>query len=373
MSEQKKKNNNEEKSQAKVETGTVEATPMSAVAEASSGQQSLTIEEAQVIVRSSHEAALAAVREASLPRSLGPLGAAQATEADITNELEKGGPAFGSFVKAVGLAVAEAQQKLDENLVTTAKALSDNQIDVVAVFEQQIKDDTGEMDKGNIILQKLPLINYLMPTAYKWSRVYLEMDMKVREFNTSNGFNIQGKSMGIGVRASGGYSTFGGGNINSSASFNYNTSQYSGETSTSADEAAGSMHMEATLEPRTDIELPRPFILQKGPRLKLLVGTREDLDKDGNPTTDPTKIVGRQVTLTAELKKTDGSANDAKTLEVSVEPAGLSYTGSGTTNSQGKLEIKIARTGAMFDKQTPLSATVRVRFGLISDAVVVNL
>jgi hypothetical protein len=171
----------------------------------------LTPAEAVEVVQRSQKMALEGLRSLTAPTAaLSTLSAVEASPADVTDELEKGGPAFGAFVKAVGLAVADAQQKLDETLVTTAKALSETQIDVIAVFEQQLDDD-GQMDKGIIHMQKLPLINYLMPTAYKWSRVYLEADMKVKEFNGANGFNIKGKSNSFSVGASANYGVLTGG------------------------------------------------------------------------------------------------------------------------------------------------------------------
>jgi hypothetical protein len=171
-------------------------------------------EEAGELAAKGVEAGIAALGNGST--KLGPLGAgaadvsSQLTQSDITDELEKSGPAFGSFVKSIGLAVAEAQQKLDETLVNTAKALSDTQIDVIAVFEQQINDEDGSMSEGIPHVQKLPLVNYLMPTAYQWSRVYLESDMNVSEFSAANGFNIQGKSQNFQAGVSGSYGMFGG-------------------------------------------------------------------------------------------------------------------------------------------------------------------
>ena len=63
----------------------------------------------------------------------------RASEADITDELEKGGPALGAFLKAVGLAVADSQKALDATFRETAKMLSEQQIDVIAVFEQVLQ------------------------------------------------------------------------------------------------------------------------------------------------------------------------------------------------------------------------------------------
>jgi hypothetical protein len=305
------------------------------------------------------------------PSQLGPLGVGEvAAQSDITDELSGGGVAFGSFTKAVGLAVADAQAALDKTLVETAKGLSDTKIDTVAVFEQVIKDDDGTMSDGVIHTQSLPLTNYLMPTAYQWSRVYLEADMNVQEFNSRSGFNIQQKSFSAGTSISGSAGTFGWG-ASGSAHVGYGQSSTGTDASYSQDVAAGKLHMEATLEPRADVQLPRPYVLQKGPRLQLLVGAREPIYQD-NDATKP--IIGQKVKLTAVLQKTDGSPMDAnKPLSLNISEPTLNYTASGVTDANGKMDVTITRQGANYDPTSPVRAMVRVSFGLVSQSVGVVL
>lgn len=289
-----------------------------------------------------------------------------AADSNVTDELSGGGVAFGEFVKSVGLAVAAAQAELDKTLVTTAKALSETSINTVAVFEQQIKDDDGTMDKGVVHTQSLPLTNYIMPTAYQWSRVFLEADMNVQEFNSRSGFNIQQKSFSADARLSGGYSTFGGASIQGSAGMAYSNSSTGVDSSFSADNAAGKLHMEATLEPRADIELPRPFVLQKGPRMQLLVGSKEETHQEN----DPSKPVdGQKVTLTCVLQKSNGDKMEAdKPLSVSISDPTLNYTASGKTDANGSMTIVVTRRGASYDPANPVRAMVRVSFGLVSQS-----
>lgn len=336
-------------------------------AEHSSG---LTPTEAKELVEKSFGVALDSIRENAAPRQLGPLGVVTASESDITDELTKGGPAFGSFVRSVGLAVADAQSALDENLRKTAETLSKTQIDVIAIFEQVINDQ-GSMDNGIVHMQKLPLINYLMPTAYHWKRVHLVADMKVSEFNSANGFHIQSASSSTGTRLGAGFGLFNGFGVTRSASSRSSSTAYEG--SYSQDVAVGSMHMEATLEPRADIQLPQPFVLQKGPRLKLSLDKREEVDKNNAPITDPTKVVGRKITLTAHLAKTNGDNHSGQKLEVSVDNPLLQYTASGVTDAQGNLVIEILRKDAAFDKNINLNAQVRVWFGLVSETMGINI
>lgn len=301
--------------------------------------------------------------------SLGPLGAVSAVPQEVTPELDKAGPAFGSFVKSIGLAVAEAQAELDKTLVTTAKALSETQIDVIAVFEQQLNDEDGTMTKGVPHVQKLPLVNYLMPTAYNWSRVYLESDMKVSQFSAASGFNIQSRSQSFNAGVTGSYGMFGGG-ISGSVNYGQASSSANGETSYATDSAAGSMHMEATLEPRGDIQLPKPFITQKGPGLKVLVQSVEAI-MDTPAEGQPAKRIGTKIVLAADLTKSTGGPLKGKTLEFSVSQPSVTYamTNGGKTDDNGHLEVTLERKGAAFKDGTPLEATARLWFGLVSNSV----
>lgn len=323
----------------------------------------------QLIARSK-TAARQALREAA---SGTPLMAPQragvaASEADITDEINKGGPAFGAFVKSVGLAVADAQAKLDETLVTTAERLSKQQIDVIAVFEQELNDD-GTMDKGTPHMQKLPLINYVMPTAYQWTRVFLQADMKVSEFNGSNGFNIKGSSTSVAVGARASYSVFGG--FSGSVNANVRTSQFSaeGETSFARDDAAGSLHLEATLEPRADIRAPQPFIVQKGPKLKVTTGSKSDIVS----TATPPVTTGRKMSITVELTAKAGGPLANKSVDFRLADSTLNFDtlpSNGQTDANGKLEIIIKREGAAFDPaKPPQQSIVRVWYGLLNEQV----
>ncbi|WP_432187373.1 hypothetical protein [Streptomyces sp. Tue6028] len=290
-----------------------------------------------------------------------------AAESDVTDELAKGGPALGSFVEAVGLAVAKAQSELDKSLVKTAQALSEQKIRVISIYEQVLNDD-GVMTQGNALESELPLINFLMPTAYAWKRVYLEADMSVSEFNGKNGLNIQSSSLYAYAAANANFGLF---NVTGSVSggFGYSNTNLNVGSTVSRDTAAGSLHLEATLEPRADVQLPRPFVIQKGPRLVLSSGTVTDIagkDPDNRPV-----VIGRQTTLTVECRRPDGSANSGRTLSIRVDPAGLAYElSSTTTGADGRITVTLKRTGALYDNGAPpVDATIRVSLGLVSESM----
>jgi hypothetical protein len=322
------------------------------------------------------DAALAATKDAGL---IGPAHddlPGRADESDVTDELEKGGPALGSFVKSVGLAVAEAQAALDKTLVETTEALSKQNVKVVAVFEQEF-DDQGNMLKGNPVVLEQPLAAYILPTAYQWERVYLEADMNVAEFNAKNGLNIKRTSFTFGAdaRVSGGAL---GGLFSGGGGFDtrFTTSNTNLAASTSNDQAAGKLHLEATLTPRGDLQLPRPFVVQKGPQITLSAGTIEDITEPSTTTPPgPATVVGRKATINV-LSLTKTGAGNQNNLVVAVEPASLSVSsdpGAFKPNDKGELTLTVERKGSAFGEGKPIDVTVRVNLRLVSQSISIKL
>ena len=294
------------------------------------------------------------------------------SEADITDELEKGGPALGAFLKATGLAVAESQKELDAVFSDTVKVLSNTQVDVIAVFEQVVNDD-GSMGEGNVKIQKLPLINYVMPVNYAYSRVYLEANMKVREFNAAKGLNIQGKAtrvrFGSSVKAS-----FLGVRGGTSLSVGHSEFDRDRQLSTATDEAAGDLHLEATLEPRDDTQLPSPIVLQKGPKLAVRMTSRGEVTGPaGAPGDPPPPAVGRQAVFEVSLKKTDGANHSGQDLNLDVsDPMVEMEAQSTTTDASGKILVTLKRQwGTLGEGETPPSPSevvLRVTFGVVTSS-----
>lgn len=301
-------------------------------------------------------------------------------ESDITDELAKGGPALGSFLKSVGLAVAESQAELDKNLAETAKKLSETQIDVIAVFEQEIGND-GLMKEGKVHMQKLPLINYLMPTAYQYTRVYLEANMQVSEFSGEKGLHVKAKAKSFGVSVSGSYGLTGG-RISGGMSYGSSKSSVDVNRTTDTDAAAGDLHMESTLEPRGDIELPRPFIIQKGPRLKVQILSKTDISGTTPSGGGTAPVVGRKVSIKAILTDNNGAALTGKALQVSVDNPNVNYTtpsASGLTTDATTGEVLLDleyQWGELPDGEAapqPIQTSLRVWFGLVTETIAVSI
>ena len=302
----------------------------------------------------------------------GLLGAGEVAE--ITDELEKGGPAFGSFVGAVGTSVADAQAKLDKTFIETAQALSKEKVKVVSVFEQVIDDD-GKLTEGKIHESELPLVNFITPTAYKWSRVFLQADMQVAEFSAQSGMRIQGRSTGFSIGARASYGLFSG--FNASGSTAFSTSSFDREVTATAatDSAAGQLHMEATLEPRDDIRPPQPFVLQKGPTLKLLISKIEDITGPAPSGGGAAPVIGRKATIKAELKKQNGGPNTGKSIDTTLSESGLAVVSSGNTDAEGVTTLTIERRNPANDGTpgAPVAFVLRAQFGLVSDSLGLTL
>jgi hypothetical protein len=297
-----------------------------------------------------------------------------AASSDVNDETQGTAVAFGAFVKNIGMAVAAAQEELDKTLRETAKQLSETKIEVVHTFEQELDDDGHLTNNGSAKMQALPLINYLMPTAYQWSRVYLEADMKVQEFNSKTGFDIQSKSSSGGLRLGGAFGATGF-SANGGLGFGSSSNQTSVQNGYSMDNAAGSMHMEATLEPRGDIELPKPLILQKGPVLTATVTKIEDIKEENPPEGQTAKTIGKKATILVTVKTSQGQPNKSKTLDYSVDQAKINHSALNglTTDDNGQITIVLRREGAAYDSSTVLPVQVIVWLGLVSKTVTLSM
>lgn len=332
----------------------------------------LTASEATEFARRSLETSMEGLATAAgTDLILGDTASSAVGQSDITDELTRGGPAFGSFVDSVGQAVAKAQAALDATLVQTAEALSKAEVNVLAAYEQQLNDDDGTMEKGNPIFAKIPLITMIPPTAYAWEHVQLKANMNVSEFNSANGFNIQGKSSSFSAGARAGYSMFG---FGASGSVNTSSSSYSaaGSSSYAQDYAAGQLELDALLEPRRDIRAPTPLTLKLGPTILLSVASRDFVDATDAVTTDPTKVVARKVVLEVTLRKRQGDPNSGKALQFSIDQQNIDFKAdpaNATTDANGKIKINLWRRGSAAELNASVQIRVNVWFGLVNEAV----
>ena len=79
------------------------------------------------------------------------------------------------------------------------------------------------------------------------------------------------------------------------------------------------------------------------------------------------------MTLTAVLKKTDGSPHNGQNLSVTVSEPLLHWEADDTTDDDGNFAITVTREDAAWDPTKPMETTIRVSFGLVTTAVAVSL
>ena len=290
-------------------------------------------------------------------------------EANVTNEIADAGPAFGTFLRSIGMAVADTQKALDLSMVQTAEALSKQSVKIAAVFEQVVDDD-GQLGDSQVHMADVPLITLVTPNALSFTQVHVTADMEVEEFTNAKGLKIKKNHTDFNLNARAKYSMFGGFGASGGTNLNVTSDGHEENTSDASDKAAGKLHMEATIEPR-EIPIPQPFVVQKGPRLRLVPGERRDLKADGTPATTPADVKMRELTITAYLVKADG-APLAGTLQVTCDAA-FPFTVA-TTNSKanttaedtGILTIKVTRTGLTPETLGLQNTTVRASMGLVT-------
>lgn len=336
-----------------------ESAPEAALAEIPAGMESTL---ATMTPAGMMEMAREVVGLASETQSTSPPGSL--AQASVTGEIAEAGPAFGTLLEKVGMAVATTQRELDKSMVETARQLSETRVNVPVIFEQRV-DDNGDPMKGEIHMQELPVISIVTPTALQFTQVHLTADMDVERFTNETGITVKRDHTGFHANAKASYGLIGGFGASGSASTSVTRDRTDLNTAVANTRAAGKLHMEATIEPRT-IELPRPFIVQNGPRLNLSLSQREDLDATGQPATDAASIVARRVTITAFLVSTAGEALKQKELKVSCDGAFAFTTTPTKTDDEGKMTIVVTRTGITPEKAGLMETTVRASMGLVT-------
>jgi len=265
-----------------------------------------------------------------------------AAPAGPTAQLARGAVAFGDFVQRVGLAVADAQARLDENMAATAERLSKTSVDVVAVFEQSVDDD-GVMSDATAHVQRLPVTSFIMPKPYGWSRVALRAQLNVSEFNGADGFRIDALP--------------------------------AGRPALRSDSTTGTILLEAVLEPRAEVQAPTPLVVQRAPRFRVASQSAMDIVESG-------RVVGRELAVTIELTRADGTPIGGKTLSFQIADASVTWavsnggkTGAEGTPGAGTVTLTLKRTGAAFDAAggTPQAVQVRIWLGIVTTTVALGV
>ena len=282
-------------------------------------------------------------------------------EADVSDELGRTGVALGDLVQKTGLAVAETQNRLNNTSAESATALANTLVDVIAVEEKTYLDD-GTLDSVTTHTQKLPLINFIDPAFYQWTKVRLQGQYFAREFVTDTSYYRYSSQSTSRSGQAGMFVLLGGG---------YNKSSFSSDTiqggSTRTDDVAfGRIRMNVLLEPRDDATVPKPRQIIQGPRLSLIHGAIEDDIVSG-------VLSGRTMSVLIQYHNRDGSPIAGKPISVETSGVPWSHVGSTTTDSNGQMEIQLRRDFLDEDANTsPIDIVVSARIGLVQNTVTVT-
>lgn len=301
-----------------------------------------------------------------MPNELIPTGfraRALVAESDVSDELGTAGAAFGTLVERTGAAVAATQNQLNATGAATATALSQTLVNVVAVRERIFHDD-GTLDTAVTHTRQLPLITLIDPVFYKWSSVRLQGLFQAREFGTESTAVSGGSDTSSAFGLAGWGFIFGGGYFDVKSRTDV-TSRTREETQ---DFSFGNMRMNALLEPRDDVTIPKPNQAIRGPRLSLILGEIEDVISGG-------AVVARTMSVLIQYNRRNGEPIPDKPISVDTDGVPWSFAGgpSAVTDATGRVEITLRRDFLGDEADTsPADFIVSARIGLVQNTVAVT-
>lgn len=277
---------------------------------------------------------------------------------DVSGQLATAGLAFGDLVQLTGQAIADTQQTLNKTAADSTSTLAQTLVDVVAVQEVDY-DDNGNVTGAKSFTQKLPLIDYVDPVLYRWSEVRLQGRFTASQFATTGSSDSFSETSVDDSGNAGLFIVLGGGYTN----IQYDNKAVNVDTNFRMESSVGLMRMNAILDPRHDIGVPKPRQAIVGPRIAIEAGPIANVGPNNAPTSRTMEVV---ITYT----KNDGTAITGKTLSIETPGVGWSYkNGTDTTDVDGKVTAVLERAfiGDTPD-YTPIDVVVSARKGLVGDS-----
>jgi hypothetical protein len=279
---------------------------------------------------------------------------------DVSGQLSTAGMAFGDLVRLTGQAVADTQQKLNKTAADSTSALAKTLVDVIAVQEVDY-DDNGTVTGSKTFTSQLPLIDVVDPVLYQWSQVRLQGRFTASQFGATSSTDTHTNSSTDGSGQAGVLLIFGGGYNN----FQWDDSQTHVDSNFRMESSVGLMRMNAILEPRHDIGVPKPRQAVVGPQISIDAGPIAD---GGNPATS------RTMEVVVTYLKADSTPITGKELSIDTQGVGWSYKGGQTTtDGTGALTIVLTRqfVGDTPDR-SPVDVVVSVRKGIVGESTTVT-
>ncbi|MDJ0807603.1 MAG: hypothetical protein QNJ78_12305 [Gammaproteobacteria bacterium] len=285
---------------------------------------------------------------------------ALAADAAVGDEIAQAGAGFGELVEHTGAAVAATQNLLNETGSRTATALAETLVDVIAVQEKVYRDD-GTLDTSVAHTRQLPLISFIDPVFYQWSSVRLQGRFYAQEFAATSDTHTYSSSSSFGYGNAGFGIVFGVGYMDARSS----STTTDINTEVTRDSSWGQMRMNALLEPREDVTIPKPNQVIRGPRLTLIQGAIED-DIDGGT------LVGRSMSMLIQYNRRNGDPIANKAISVETNGVSWSFAGGPTavTDADGQVEITLRRDFLGDEPDvSPGEFIVSARIGLVQNSV----
>jgi hypothetical protein len=144
----------------------------------------------------------------------------------------------------------------------------------------------------------------------------------------------------------------------------YDATQVHVDTNVRVESSVGLIRMNAILDPRHDIGVPKPRQAVVGPRIAIDAGPIADV---GNPATSRTMEV--VITFTRD----DSTPIPNKELSIDTQGVGWAYKTNNVTDASGHVTVVLTRffVGNAPDR-TPVDFVVTVRKGIVSESATVT-
>lgn len=284
--------------------------------------------------------------------------------ANVSDEIRTAGLGFGDLMLRTGQAVAETQNRLSVTGASSATALATTLVDVVAV-QEKVYDDQGNITEMRTHTRRLPLVNFIDPVFYQWENVRVQAQFTGSEFADASSASGSSYSSSSGEAQGGLLIILGGGGM----TVDSRSSSYNQATDSSRDISMGQVRTNALLKPRTDIGVPKPTQVLRGPHLAILQGAITDVHSGGGGSGP---LTARTMSLLLQYNRRQGTPIANKAISVETDGVSWSYVGSGLTNASGQLEITLRREFIDEDADiTPRNFVISARIGMVQNSTTV--
>lgn len=294
--------------------------------------------------------------------------AAQLSIADdvtITDELKRSSMGFGELIEQVGNGLVDTTRELTKNGAASVSSLANTLVDVIAA-QETIYDENGVVTDHKTYSQQLPLINFVDPVIHQWSEVRLQgvffaQELMARSTTTTTTTRPTKGSAADYIPLLLGLPPFS--RTGTTTTTNTSGSQHA------TDESVGSMRLNALLEPRYDVGVPKPAHITVGPVLAILQGPVAD-EKTGDV------LTARTMEAVIEYHRADGQPIADR--QISIESGGLAWNykagvnatdsdGNVVTDDDGRVTIVLRREFPDPKADTtPAAFVVSARKGLVN-------